>query len=148
MNCKDGAGAAPGAARQFAVWMSERSYRYKEEALYSHAPQRPGIYQLVTFDAEQNGTILYLALTLDKSVFDALYEHWRGERQPTVQDLLSKYPNLYFGFVVDSDAKDTDDLKDLYYAMVQQEKPTLMDLTAIKPTGRYASVTYKDKSIL
>jgi hypothetical protein len=134
--------------KQFEVWMSERSYRYKEEALYSHAPQKPGIYQMVTFDAEQNGTILYIGLTLEKSVFDALYEHWRGDRQPTVQDLLAKYPNLYFGFVVDSDARDVEDLKDLYWAMLQQEKPTLMDISTVKNTGRYSNVTYKDKSIL
>jgi hypothetical protein len=128
--------------------MAERSYRYKEEALYSHAPQKPGIYQLVTFDEQQNGTILYIGLTLDKSIFDALYEHWRGERSPKVQELLAKYPNLYFGYVVDSNAKDVDDLKDLFWAMVQAEKPALVDPASVKHTGRYAEITYKDKSIL
>src|SRR3954466_439752 len=104
-------------AKHFELWMSERSYRYKEEALYSHAPQTPGIYQLVTFDEQQNGTILYLGLTLDKSIFDALYEHWRGQRQPTVQDLLAKYPNLYFGYVAQADVQTPEDWKDLFYAM-------------------------------
>src|SRR3954470_2753852 len=90
---------AAATAKNFDVWMAERSFRYKEEALYSHAPQSPGIYQLVTFDAAGNGTILYMGLTLEKSIFDALYEHWRGERQPAVQELLGKYANLYFGYV-------------------------------------------------
>jgi hypothetical protein len=135
-------------AKVFGVWMAERSYRYKEEALYSHAPQRPGIYQLVTFDENQNGIILYMALTLDKSIFDALYEHWRGQREPKVQDLLAKYPNLYFGYVAESDATSEEDLKDLFYAMVQTDKPTLIDPSTVKPTGRYSQVTYKDKSIL
>jgi hypothetical protein len=135
-------------SKHFDVWMAERSYRYKEEALYSHAPQKPGIYQLVTFDEQQNGTVLYIGLTLDKSIFDALYEHWRGEREPKVQDLLAKYPNLYFGYVVDGNVKDADDLKDLYWAMVQTDKPTLIDPKTVQHTGRYSEITNKDKSIL
>jgi hypothetical protein len=127
--------------------MAERSFRFKEEALYSHAPQSTGIYQLVTFDEQQNGTILFMGLA-EKSIFDTLYKHWRGERQPAVQDLLARYPNLYFGYVAESNARDAEDLKDLFYAMVRAEKPTLMDLASVKPTGRYAEVTYKDKSIL
>jgi len=128
--------------------MAERSFRYKEEALYSHAPQTPGIYQIVAFDEQQNGTILYIGLTLDKSVFDALYEHWRGQREPSVQNLFTKYPNLYFGYVAQSDAKTPEDWQDLLYAMIQAEKPTLIDPTTVKPSGRYSEVTYKDKSIL
>jgi len=128
--------------------MAERSFRYKEEALYSHAPQTPGIYQLVTFDEQQNGVILYIGLASEKTIFDALYEHWRGDRQPTVQDLLAKYPNLYFGYVAQADIKDKDDLKDLYWAMVQAEKPTLQDPKSVQHSGRYSEITYKDKSIL
>src|ERR1700747_2698845 len=105
--------------KHFDVWMAERSYRFKEEALYSHAPQAPGIYQLVTFDEQQNGTILYIGLALEKSIFGTLCEHWAGDRQPAVQELLAKYPNLYFGYVAQADVKDADDLKDLYWAMVQ-----------------------------
>ena len=136
------------ASRQFEVWMAERSFRFKEEALYSHAPQSPGIYQLVTFDDQQNGVILFMGLTLEKSIFDALYEHWRGDRPPAVQDLLARYPNLYFGYVAQSDAKSAEDLKDLFWAMVQAEKPTLLDPRSVKPTGRYSEITYKDKSII
>jgi hypothetical protein len=128
--------------------MAERSFRYKEEALYSHAPQKPGIYQLVTFDEQQNGTILYIGLTLDKTIFDALYEHWRGDRSPTVQELLAKYPNLYFGYVAEANTKSPEDWKDLYWAMVQTDKPTLVDPASVQHTGRYSEITYKDKSIL
>ncbi len=136
-----------GTAKHFDVWMAERSYRYKEEALYSHAPQKPGIYQLVTFDEQQNGVILFIGLA-EKSIFDSLYQHWRGELPPSVQELLSKYANLYFGYVAEADVKSAEDLQDLYYAMVQAEKPTLVDPAQVKPSGRYSEVTYKDKSIL
>ena len=136
------------AVKEFEVWQSERSYRVKEDAFHNHAPQTPGIYELVTFDEQQNAKVLYAAITTDRSIFDALYEHWRGERQPSVPDLLAKYPNLYFSFVVDSDAKTPEDQQDLFWAMVQADKPELMDLSTVRNSGRYANVTFRDKSLL
>src|SRR5438105_3315142 len=134
-------------AKHFDIWTSERSYRFKEEALYNHAPQTPGIYWLATFDENHNGVTLYMGLTLDKSIYDALFEHWRGERQPAVPDLLARYANLYFGFVVEANAENDEEWKDLFYALVQADKPTLLDVSAVKPTGQYSTVTFKDKSI-
>jgi len=134
--------------KEFGIWQSERSYRFKEEALYNHAPQNPGIYELVTFDAEQNPKVIFADWAKEKSIFDALFEHWRGEKQPAVQELLVRYPNLYFSFIVDSDAKTPEDMQDLFYAVVQSDKPELVDPTTIKATGRYSQITVKDKSIL
>lgn len=134
--------------KEFGVWQSERSYRYKEEAMYNHAPQNPGIYELVTFDEAQNAKIVYADWVKDKTIFDALFEHWKGEKKPAVMDLLGKYPNLYFSFIVDSDASTPEDMQDLFYAVIQTDKPELVDPASVKPTGRYASVTYKDKSLL
>jgi len=121
----------------------QRSFRYKEEALYSHAPQTPGIYQLVTFDEQQNGVILYIGLASEKTIFDALYEHWRGDRQPTVQDLLAKYPNLILGMSLKADIKDKDDLKDLYWAMSRRKNLPCRILKAFSTSGRYSEITYK-----
>ena len=135
-------------AKEFGVWQSERSYRFKEEALYNHAPQNPGIYELVTFDEQQNAKVLYAEWAKDKSIHETLFEHWRGQKQPAVMDLLSKYPNLYFSYIVDSDAKTPEDMQDLFYAVVQTDKPELVDASTVKPTGRYSAVTYKDKSLL
>jgi hypothetical protein len=134
--------------KEFGVWQSERSYRFKEEAMHNHAPQNPGIYELVTFDDQQNAKVLYADWSKEKSIYDALFQHWRGEKQPAVQDLLSKYPNLYFSFVVDSDAATPEDMQDLFYAIIQTDKPELVDPSKVKPTGRYSAVTYKDKSLL
>jgi hypothetical protein len=135
-------------AKEFGIWQSERSYRFKEEALYNHAPENPGIYELVTFDAEQNPKVVFADWVKEKTIFEALFEHWRGEKKPTVPDLLARYPNLYFSFVVDSDAKSPEDMQDLFYAIVQSDKPELVDQAAVKPTGRYSQITVKDKSIL
>ena len=134
--------------KEFGIWQSERSYRFKEEALYNHAPQSPGIYELVIFDADQNAKVVFADWAKEKSIFDALFEHWRGEKKPTVQELLARYPNLYFSFIVDSDAKTPEDMQDLFYAIIQSDKPELVDSSAVKPTGRYSEITVKDKSIL
>ena len=134
--------------KEFGIWQSEKSFRFKEEALFSHAPQTPGIYELVTFDAAENPKVVYADWAKDKSIFDALYEHWRGDKKPAVQELLKRYPNLYFSYIVDSDAKTPEDLQDLFYAIVQSDKPELVDSSAVKHTGRYSEITVKDKSIL
>jgi len=135
-------------SKTFEIWNSERSYRYKEEAMHNHAPNTPGIYQLVTFDERQNPKVVFMALTLDKTIFMALDEHWQGIRQPAVQTLLASHPNLYFSFVVDSDAKTAEDLQDLFWAMVQSDKPEATSPHDPKPTGRYSEIHVKDKSIL
>ena len=137
-----------GPTKQFDIWSAPKSYRYKEEAMYNHAPQTPGIYYLVTFDEQQNGRYLYVGLVLDRSIYDALFEHWNGTREPKAQDLLSKYANLYFGFIVDSNCQSSEDLKDLYWTMVQAEKPELMDPNAVQHTGRYSEILIKEKSLL
>jgi hypothetical protein len=134
--------------REFGIWQSERSFRFKEDALYNHAPQTPGIYELVTFDEQQNVKVVFAEWTKEKSIFDALFEHWRGEKKPTVQELFARYPNLYFSFIVDSDASTPEDMQDLFYAIVQSDKPELLDPSSIKPTGRYTEIKVKDKSIL
>jgi hypothetical protein len=133
--------------REFTIRQSERSYRFKEEALYAHAPQNPGIYELVSFDAEQNPRVVYAAWAKEESIFDALSEHWRGERRPSVKELLNRYPNLYFSYVVDSDAKTPDDMQDLFWAIVQADKPELLDPTTVLPSGRYTEITVKDNSV-
>lgn len=138
-----------GPAKQFDIWNSERSYRYKEEALFNHAPQYPGIYQIVTFDAQQNAQVLYMELTQGgQTIFQALDEHWRGVKQPATQDLIAKYQNVYFSFVVQSNAATPEDQQDLFWAMAQQDKPLLVDWKNLAHSGRYSEITVKDKSIL
>lgn len=135
-------------SKEFGIWQSERSYRFKEEAIYNHAPESNGIYELVTFDAQQNPKVVYAGWAKDKTIFDALFQHWKGETAPSVKELIEKYQNVYFSFVVDSDAKTPEDMQDLFYAIVQSDKPELVDASAVKPTGRYTLITVKDKSIL
>jgi len=134
--------------KTFDIWNAPKSYRYKEEAILNHAPQIPGIYELVTFDEQQNGQVLYVGLTTDRSIYDALFEHWNGDKEPKAQDLLAKYPNLYFSFVMESDAQSPEDWKDLFWAISQADKPSLQDWKSLTHTGRYTTITAKEKSLL
>src|SRR5687768_14132549 len=114
-----------GTAKQFEIWTSDKSFRYKEEALHNHAPQKPGIYYIVTFDAQGNGKTLYMGLVQDSTIFKALFEHWIGTREPKAQDLLARYPSLYFMYIDQSNASSPEDQQDLFWALAQQEKPEL-----------------------
>src|SRR5579872_1838844 len=134
--------------KEFSIWTSERCYRFKEDAFQNHAPQTPGIYELVTFDERQQPKVLYAGLTTDKSIFQALYEHFEGSRQPAAKDLLAKHPNLYFSYVVDSDAKTPEDMQDLFYGIVHTDQAENPDPATVKHTGRYSEIKVKDKSIL
>ncbi len=135
-------------AKQFEIWTSDKSFRYKEEAIHNHAPQSTGIYSIVSFDAEQQGKTLYMGLVQDSTIFKALFEHWEGLREPKVQDLLARYPSVYFMYIVQSNAQTSEDQQDLFWALAQQEKPELMDWKNLPNTGRYSEITVKDKSIL
>lgn len=140
--------APTGTAKEFDIWQSERSFRYKEEALVNHAPHQPGIYEISTFPPEGGRQVVYAGLALDRGIFDALTEHWDGRREPVVSTMFEKFPNLYFSYVSETSAKTPEDLQDLFWAMVQKNKPALLDASTVKPTGRYSEITYKDRSIL
>ena len=135
-------------ARTFGYWPSERCFRYKEEAMHNHAPQKSGIYEFVTFDEQQKPKVVFASLVTDATIFKALFEHWEGNRKPAVQDLLKQLPNLYFSYVVESDAQTPEDLQDLFYGIVQEDKPETTEPAVVKPTGRYSEIKVKDKSIL
>jgi len=48
--------------RTFKVKMSERCFRFKPDALPSHAPPKPGVYEFVTFGADGAAKVLYVGL--------------------------------------------------------------------------------------
>ena len=132
----------------FDVWSAPKSYRYKEEAILNHAPQTPGVYELVTFDDQQSAKVLYAGVVTDRTIYDALFEHWNGDRDPKAQDLLRQYPNLYFFFFVDSSAKTPEDLQDLHWAVCQADKPALQNWQGMKHSGRSAGVSFKERSLM
>ena len=122
--------------------MSPNCYRYKEEAVASHAPSRPGVFEFVTFDPSGEGKGLYVGLAAE-SMAEDLAAHLTGKKQPSVQQLLGLYPNLHFDYVEWSDAKDEEDLKDIAAAFYEEHKPP-HNLEPLRPTGRYKKAILKE----
>lgn len=126
--------------RTYRVRNSEKCYRYKPEAFLSHAPENRGIYELVTFDENQNAKVLYVGAAFGEGIRACLERHQAGTLAPHASELLEKHPNLYFDYLSEMDAKSQDDAQDIYWWLVQKHRPPYNDVGATKPSGRYASV--------
>jgi hypothetical protein len=131
--------------RTFRYRMSPRCFRYREDSILSHAPQAPGVFELVTFDENQRAQILYVGLAA-RSIAADLTEHWSGARPPSVKELLARYPNLYFDYVDWSDAKDLEDLKDIAAALAREHHPS-HNPEPLTASGRYEKVVLKEVEI-
>lgn len=130
-------------ARKFRVAMSERCYRFKADALPSHAPHKPGVYEFVTFDAQKNAQVLYVGLALDKSVYQALDAHWNDQAQPGRTALFGVSPDIYFDYVAAADIADVDELKDIAGAFIAKSKPRFNTGPA-PSSGKHAAVEIEE----
>ena len=110
-------------SRKFRVAMSERCFRFKPDALPSHAPHKPGVYEFVTFDARREPVVLFVGVALDKTVYQALDEHWNDQAKPGRAELLAAAPDVYFDYVAAADIADAAELKDIAGAFVAKHKP-------------------------
>ncbi len=127
--------------RVFQIKMSKKCFRFKQEAFDNHAPQQPGIYELVVFDDQGNGTVLYVGLALPPStVYDSLKKHFENQATPTAETLFKKTPNVYFDYVASGDIESLDDLKDIAAAFIAKNSPIFNEGPA-QYTGRYSSVS-------
>ena len=128
-------------ARTFKVRMSERCFRFKPDALPSHAPDKPGVYVFVTFDAAGTAIVLYVGLA--KSVFQSLSDHMANKAEPTADKLFGAAKDVYFDYVADADIEGIDDLKDIAGAFIAKHKPRFNAGTA-PSSGKYGAVTVQE----
>ncbi len=129
--------------RKFRVAMSERCFRFKPDALPSHAPHKPGVYEFVTFDAQKNPVVLYVGVALDKPIYQALDDHWNDKAQPGRAELFAVSPDIYFDYVAAADIAEADELKDIAGVFVSKHKPRFNSGPA--PTsGRHAAVEVEE----
>lgn len=131
------------AERKFRVAMSERCFRFKPDALPSHAPHKPGVYEFVTFDAQRNAQVLYVGATLDRSVYQCLDDHLNGRLAPTAQDLFGVSPDIYFDYVASADIGDVEELKDIAGAFIAKSKPRF-NAGPAPSSGRYDKVEVEE----
>jgi len=132
---------SPQEKRTYNIRNSEKCFRYKDEAITNHAPQKKGIYELVTFDEKQNPQVLYVGAAFDKTIYECLEGHFRGTLNPTVPDLLNKHPNLYFDYLEEmGNAKTQEDAQDIFWWLVQKHKPSYNDVAAVRPSNRPGTI--------
>lgn len=126
--------------REYKIKNTEKCFRFKQEALDNHAPPYKGIYELVTFDANQNPQVLYIGAAFEKTINQSLQGHLMGTLEPAADKLLQNYPNLYFDFIAEMNAKSQDDAQDIYWWLVQKHKPPFNDVAGTQPSQRPGTV--------
>ncbi|MBI3297371.1 MAG: hypothetical protein HYZ75_04350 [Elusimicrobia bacterium] len=131
--------------RTFKLRMSERCFRFKPDALPSHAPRKPGVYEFVTFNEKAEPRVLFVGVALPgagETIFDALAQHMMGDAKPGAAELFKAAKDVYFDYVVEWDGDD-EDLKDIAAAMAAKHKP---ELNTAPPagSGRYSTVTLEE----
>ena len=135
-------------ARTFRLTMSERCYRFKPDALGSHAPRKPGVYEFVAFNERMEPEVLYVGLALPgglKTIFDALAAHMMGNVRPTAEDLFKAAKDVYFDYVLVADVDSPEDFKDIAGALMAKHKPRLNPPGAPLPSsGKYPKVELQE----
>ncbi len=125
--------------KTYHVRNSEKCYRFKPDAFVNHAPGRPGIYELVTFDAAGTPAVLYVGAAFDKTIRACLEGHATGTLPPAASDLMANHANLYFDFLDEMDARSREDAQDIYWWLVQKHKPAYNE-GPVANSGRFESI--------
>jgi hypothetical protein len=126
--------------KTYHVRNSEKCFRFKPEAFFNHAPERLGIYELVTFDDKQNAVVLYVGAAFERGIRACLEAHADGTLPPTADEILARHPNLYFDYLEQTDAKTREDAQDIVWWLVNKHKPAYNDTTAVRHSGRYNAI--------
>ena len=129
--------------KKFRIAMSERCFRFKPDALPSHAPHKPGVYEFVTFDAQKNPQVLFVGVAMDKPIYQALDDHWNDKAKPGRTELFAASPDIYFDYVASADIADIDELKDIAGFFIAKHHPKFN--TGPAPTsGKHAAVEVEE----
>ncbi len=125
--------------KTFKIRMSERCFRFKPDALDSHAPPMPGVYEFVVFDAQLKPEVIYVGLSSPQGLREALAAHLMGNKRPTGEELFRISKDVYFDYVMPDCELGPEDLRDIAAALVLKNKPRLGDSKATA-SGRYSAV--------
>jgi hypothetical protein len=131
------------AVRKFRVAMSERCFRFKPDALPSHAPHKPGVYEFVVFDANKQPQVLFVGVASDKTVYELLDAHWNDKAEPGRTKLFGVSPDVYFDYVASADITDLSELQDIAGAFIAKNKPRF-NSGPVPSSGRYETVEVEE----
>ncbi len=93
----------------------------------------------MTFDENQNPKVLFVGAAFEKGILESLEAHAAGTIEPKANDLLAKFPNLYFDYLTEMDAKTKEDAQDIYWWLIQKHKPPFNDLST-PHSARYEKI--------
>ncbi|MBI4386447.1 MAG: hypothetical protein HY551_03620 [Elusimicrobia bacterium] len=131
-------------ARTFRIAMSERCYRFKPDALVPHAPQKPGVYEFVMFDAQLQPIVLFVGLAYPKTLFEALSDHLMGRLRPSAEELFKISKDIYFDYVASADVSSDEEYKDIAGALIAKHQPRLNPAGQAISSGRYGTVALEE----
>ena len=134
-----------GPSKEYWIRWSPKTYRYKEEGMQNHAPQSPGIYEVVTFPAPGESKVVYVGLTLQRTIFDCLKGHWDGDHAGISAELNTVPPVVYFDFIWQSDAASAEDLQDIAWWLVETNHPSYNAPGSVAHSGRYSDINVVEK---
>lgn len=123
--------------------MSERCFRFKPDALGSHAPKQPGVYEFVMFDPQVQPIVLYVGLALPGTIYEALAGHIMGNGRPTSEELFKVNKDIYFDYVASADISSPEDFKDIAAALILKHKPRF-NTGAAPSSGKYSEVALEE----
>ena len=129
--------------KTFKITMSERCFRFKPDALGSHAPHQPGVYEFVTFDEKVQPIVLFVGVA-PTTIYEALANHLMGNIQPTSDELFKAAKDIYFDYVASADTGSPEDFGDIAAALIAKHRPKLNPAGKTTATGRYAAVTLEE----
>ncbi|HVE14027.1 MAG TPA: hypothetical protein VNI01_11570 [Elusimicrobiota bacterium] len=134
------------AEKTFRVRMSDRCFRFKPDALGSHAPRIPGVYEFVTFN-DGKPEVLYVGLALSGglgTIHDALAAHMMGQAKPTSQELFAAAKDVYFDYVAAADVASEDEFKDIAGFFLKKNSPRLNAPGETFASGKHAAVSVQE----
>ena len=130
--------------RVFKIKMSKRCFRFKDEALTNHAPQKPGVYEFVIFDQAGKASVLYVGLAESPAtIFSRLDDHLADRAAPKAGELFAAAKDVYFDYVADADVEDPCEFKDIAKALAQKHQPRF-NSEPIAASGRHAEVLIEE----
>lgn len=129
--------------KTFKIVMSERCFRFKPDALGSHAPHSAGVYEFVTFDAKVQPIVLYVGLALPGTIYDALAGHMMGNIRPSSDELFKAAKDIYFDYVATADIASPDEFKDIAAALIAKHRPRF-NTGAAPSSGKFSAVRLEE----
>ncbi|MES2201318.1 MAG: hypothetical protein V4498_03620 [candidate division FCPU426 bacterium] len=134
---------------EYQVRWTDRIYRLHKTGIANHAPQGAGVFEIVLFPpGASDGEVIFVGFEPQGgSVAERLrlaFEGFGGLNVAQLKELQEHLADAYFDAVSVSNATSDADLMDLAWAVAQEKKPRLNELSRQPHSGRFSEITVKE----